>query len=25
MYAESHEVHWTQECDQEEGLYTKIN
>jgi len=24
MYAQSHAVHWTQECDQEEGLYTKI-
>jgi len=21
MYAQSHAVHWTQECDQEEGLY----
>jgi len=25
MYAQSHAVHWTQEYDQEEGLYTKIN
>jgi len=25
MYAQSHAVHWTQENDQEEGLYTKIN
>jgi len=25
MYAQSHSVHWTQECDQEEGLYLKIN
>ena len=24
MYAQSHAVHWTQEYDQEEGLYTKI-
>jgi len=24
MYAQSHTVHWTQEYDQEEGLYTKI-
>jgi len=25
MYAQSHAVYWTQEYDQEEGLYTKIN
>jgi len=25
MYAQSHAVHWTQEYDQEEGLYTKVN
>jgi len=25
MYAQGHAVHWTQEYDQEEGLYTKIN
>ena len=27
MYAQSHAVglHWTQEYDREEGLYTKIN
>ena len=27
MYSQSHAVglHWTQEYDQEEGLYTKIN
>ena len=25
MYAQSNAVHWTQEYDQEEGLYTKIN
>jgi len=25
MYAQSHAVHWTQEYDQEGGLYTKIN
>jgi len=25
MYAQSHAVHWTQEYDQEESLYTKIN
>jgi len=25
MYAQSHAVHWTQEYDQFEGLYTKIN
>jgi len=25
MYAQSHAVHWTQEYDQEEGLYMKIN
>jgi len=25
MYAQSHAVHWTQEYDEEEGLYTKIN
>jgi len=25
MYAQSHAVHWTQEYDKEEGLYTKIN
>jgi len=25
MYAQSHAVHWTQEYDLEEGLYTKIN
>jgi len=25
MYEQSHAVHWTQEYDQEEGLYTKIN
>ena len=25
MYAQSHVVHWTQEYDQEEDLYTKIN
>jgi len=25
MYAQSHAVHWTQEYDQEEGLYRKIN
>jgi len=24
MYGQSHAVHWTQEYDQEEGLYTKI-
>jgi len=24
-YAQSHAVHWTQEYDQDEGLYTKIN
>src|SRR6218665_3800298 len=25
MYAQSHALHWTQEYDKEEGLYTKIN
>ena len=25
MYAQSPAVHWTQEYDQEEGLYTKVN
>ena len=25
MYAQSHAVHWAQEYDQEEGLYTKVN
>jgi len=25
MYAQSHAVRWTQEYDQEEGLYTKIS
>jgi len=25
MYAKSHSVHWTQEYDQQEGLYTKVN
>jgi len=25
MYAQSKAVHWTQEYDKEEGLYTKIN
>ena len=25
MYAQSHAVHWTQEYEQEEGLYTMIN
>ena len=25
MYAQSHAVHWTQDYDQEEGLYTKIS
>jgi len=25
MYAKSHAVHWTQEYDKGEGLYTKIN
>jgi len=25
MYSQSHAVHCTQEYDQEEGLYTKIN
>jgi len=25
MYAQSHAVHWTQEYDQEEGLYTKVH
>ena len=24
MYAQSHAVHWTQEYDQVEGLYTRI-
>jgi len=24
MFAQSHAVHWTQEYDKEEGLYTKI-
>jgi len=25
MYAQSHAVHWTQEYDEDEGLYTKLN
>jgi len=25
MYAQSHAVHWTQEYDQEEGLYTRVH
>jgi len=25
MYAQLHAVHWIQEYNQEEGLYTKIN
>jgi len=25
MYAQSHAVRWTQEHDQEEDLYTKVN
>jgi len=25
MYTKSHAVHWTQEYDQEEGLYKKVN